>query len=130
MRVPVTVVLIAARACFVVQLVLGLTFWTGNALTLIPVHILVGLLLVLCLWTVAAFTLVARTGPVRAGVAAVWGVGVILLGLNQGRLVAGDLHWLIQVLHLVVGVATIAQVEVLARRLAVASHPAQARLAG
>jgi hypothetical protein len=38
------------RLLAVVQLTLGTLFWTGNALTLIPVHMLLGLLLVIGLW--------------------------------------------------------------------------------
>jgi hypothetical protein len=33
--------------------VLGVLFWTGNALTLIPVHMLAGIVLILALWTLA-----------------------------------------------------------------------------
>ena len=44
----------AIRVVGVVQLVLGILFWTGNALGLVDLHQLLGILLVLGLWTMAA----------------------------------------------------------------------------
>jgi hypothetical protein len=104
------------RALGTTMLGLGLLFWTGNALTLIPVHMLLGLLLVLTLWTLAA--LAARAGVdlrlVLLGV--VWGVIVPVLGLLQDSLLVGPAHVLIQLLHLSVGLAAIALGELLGRR--------------
>jgi hypothetical protein len=104
------------RALGAIMLVLGLLFWTGNALTLIPIHMLVGLLLVLMLWTLAA--LAARAGvDLRLVLLAVaWGAIVPILGLTQDTLLLGPAHVLIQVLHLCVGLAAIALGEVLGRR--------------
>ena len=36
-----------------VQIILGVVFWTGNLLNLIPLHMVLGLVLVLALWTLA-----------------------------------------------------------------------------
>jgi hypothetical protein len=104
------------RALGTIMLVLGLLFWTGNALTLIPVHMLLGLLLVLTLWTLAA--LAARAGvDLRLVLLAItWGVIVPVLGLTQASLLVGPLHILIQLLHLSVGLVAIALGEVLGRR--------------
>ena len=99
-----------------IMLVLGGLFWTGNALTLIPIHMLLGLALVLTLWTLAAIA--ARAG-VHLGLvllAAVWGLVVPVLGMSQDSLLAGPAHVLIQILHLHVGVTAIALGETLARR--------------
>jgi hypothetical protein len=103
------------RGLGTVMLVLGLLFWTGNALTLIPVHMLLGLLLVLTLWVSAA--LAARAG-VHLGLvllAFVWGLIVPALGLTQDSLLIGPAHFLVQVLHLLVGVTAIALGELLGR---------------
>jgi len=42
---------------------------------------------------------------------------VPVLGLAQDRLLPGSAHWLIQVLHLLVGLAAIGQGEALAARI-------------
>ena len=47
----------------------------------------------------------------------IWVVIVPLLGLNQTSLLVGPNHWVIQVLHLVVGLGAIALAETLARRI-------------
>ena len=43
--------------------VLGVLFWTGNALTLLPIHMLAGFVLVLTLWILALLALRAGVRP-------------------------------------------------------------------
>ncbi|MCA1646796.1 MAG: hypothetical protein LC797_15510 [Chloroflexi bacterium] len=64
------------RVLAVVQVTLGVLFWTGNAFTLIQLHMLSGLVLLL----------------------------------------SGDMHWLIKVLHLLVGIGAVGMAESLAVR--------------
>ena len=112
----VTVLQWLIRFLALLQLTLGVLFWTGNAFTLIPAHMLSGLLLVLSIWVQAGLAL--RTG-VHFGLPALafaWGVLVIALGVNQDSLLTGDLHWLIKVLHVLVGAAAVGQAEGIARR--------------
>jgi hypothetical protein len=112
----------AIQAVGVVQLALGVLFWTGNALALVDLHELLGVLLVLGLWTMAALAL--RTG-VPAGLvapAAVWGLVVPIVGFTQRTLLPGSAHWVIQVIHLLLGIGLIGLAEHLATR-------AKARLA-
>jgi hypothetical protein len=117
MSTATTVVRILLRVTGLVQIVLGLLFWTGNARGLIPLHMLVGFLLVLSLWTLAALAARAGGQPGLVALAAVWGLVVPVLGLTQARLLPGSAHWLIQVLHLLVGLAAIGQGEALAGRI-------------
>src|ERR1051325_7201152 len=116
MRTANTVAQMLVRICGLVQIVLGVLFCTGNAGQLIPVHILVGLLLVLALWVVAGIGLRAGV-PVGLGIVAIaWGVIVPILGLTQDSLVPGDAHVVIQVVHLVVGIVAIGLAETIGRR--------------
>jgi hypothetical protein len=88
-------------------LVLGLIIWTGKADQLIGVHVALGVVLVLSLWTIAAIA--ARSG-VPAGtvaLAAAWGLLAVVLGLVQEDLLPDSWHWTIQVLHLVIGMGAI-----------------------
>jgi hypothetical protein len=48
--------------------------------------------------------------------AIVWGVVVVALGMTQDSLLIGELHWIIQVLHLLVGLGAVGQAETLARQ--------------
>jgi hypothetical protein len=122
MRSTITAIQMAIRAVFVVQLVLGLAFWTGNLLGLVDLHQLLGILLVLGVWAQAA--LAARAG-VPAGMVAgavVLGLVVVVVGLTQRELLVGSAHWVIQVLHLLLGIGLVGLAENLAVR-------AKARLA-
>ncbi len=105
------------RVLAVVQVVLGVVFWTGNAFSLIQLHTLLGMLLVLALWIQAGIA--AARGGVSFGLpvaAVLWGIVVVALGMTQDSLLPGDLHWLIKVIHLLVGVAAVGMAESLAMR--------------
>lgn len=105
------------RLLGIAQIVLGIMFWTGRAYGLLPVHMTLGSILVITLWLLAL--LAARAG-VSAGMvilAILWGAFVPLLGFNQARLLPGDLHWVVQVAHLLVGLAAIGLGEGLAERI-------------
>ena len=117
MKTATTIAQTLVRLCGLGLLTLGLLFWTGNARGLIPLHMLLGLVLVLALWTLAG--LAARAGvPIGlVALAVAWGLIVPALGLTQGQLLPGSAHWVIQVLHLLVGLGAIGQAEGLAARI-------------
>ena len=122
MRSTITAIQMGIRVLGVVQLVLGIIFWTGNALGLVDLHQLIGILLVLGLWTQAAMAHRAGVpGGLVAG-AAVWGLLVPIVGLTQRDLFPGSAHWVIQVVHLLLGLGLLPLAENLAQR-------AKARLA-
>ena len=122
MRSTITAIQMGIRALGVVQLVLGIIFWTGIALGLVDLLQLIGILLVLGLWTQAAMAHRAGVpGGLVAG-AAVWGLLVPIVGLTQRDLFPGSAHWVIQVVHLLLGLGLLGLAENLAQR-------AKARLA-
>jgi hypothetical protein len=116
MRAAITVAQWLVRLIGSIMLLLGLLFWSGNALTLIPVHMLLGLVLVLMLWALAVLAARAGVQPGLVALAFAWGLVVPSLGLTQASLLPGPAHWLIRVLHLLVGVGAIGLAEALAVR--------------
>jgi hypothetical protein len=108
---------ITARISGVLLIVLGALFWSGHALDLIPMHMLGGLVLVASLWGLAALAIVSGAQRPLGVVALVWGAGVIWLGMAQDHLLLGSTHWVIQVLHLLLGLGAIGQAERLSRSL-------------
>jgi hypothetical protein len=90
-----------------VALVLGLLIWTFQ-LDIVSLHMLFGLLVALTLLVISL--LCVFTGPLRALgiVGVVYAFIVPLLGVNQERLLPGTLHWIIQVIHLLVGIGALA----------------------
>jgi hypothetical protein len=122
MRSAVTAVQMAVRVLGVVQIVLGILFWTGNALGLVDLHMLNGILIVLLLWVLAGMAAAARVSPALVAGSVVWGLVVVVFGLNQQDLLPGSAHVVIEVLHLLVGLVALALADTLATR-------AKARLA-
>src|SRR6202049_1334809 len=112
----VLVTQIVARAIAVLQVALGIVVWTGHGDSLQPVHIAVGLLLVVDLWAAVALGLRAGAPIGLAVLAVVWSLGMPLFGLAQTNLLPGAAHPVIQVLHLIVGLAAVGLVEALAAR--------------
>lgn len=98
-------------------LVLGILFWAGYALSLLQTHMMLGGLFVICMWVLAALGL---AGPGTRGLALIvliWSLVVPALGVTQLRLMPGADHWVIQVLHLLVGLIAMGLGHALARRL-------------
>ncbi len=112
---PNLVTQIVARVIAGVQVSLGIVVWTGHGDSLIPVHIAVGLLLVVDLWVAVALGLRSGAPTGLAIVALVWSLAMPLFGLVQASILVGDLHVVVQVLHLAVGLIGVGLVEGLAR---------------
>jgi hypothetical protein len=103
-----------ARLIAVVQVVLGVLFWTGHANSLVNVHIAIGVLLVVDLWIAVALGLRAGAPIGLAALALAWSVGMPIFGLTKANLLPGSAHVVIQVVHLVVGLVAVGLVEGLA----------------
>ena len=114
MRRAAAICQLLARVLGPIMLLLGALFWTGNGLSLIPIHMLIGLVVVLILWIVAVLGAFARVHPGLVVLGIVWGFVVPALGVTQGAFLQGDLHWLIQVAHLAVGLVALGLIERLA----------------
>jgi hypothetical protein len=107
--------LMLARLAFLVQLILGIGFWTGHFINLVNVHMAIGSLFVLALWAIAVLAL-------RAGAAKGLAIGEIILGLviawfgmSQVTMLVGDMHWIVRVVHLVLAMVALPIAERLAR---------------
>jgi hypothetical protein len=89
-------------------LILGLLVWTNRGLSLIQMHMLLGLLAVGALWVIGIGQAFSRGGSwVIAASALVIGAAMIVIGLNQSALMLGPFHWVIQLIHLVLGLLVI-----------------------
>ena len=111
---------ILLRLSIVTQLVLGILFWTGHAYPLLPLHMAVGLVFVLSLWALTGLA-AKRGAPLPAVLTGVvLGLAVLGLGGMQTQLLPGDYHWVIRVLHLLLGMGTMGFAESLAKRIAAA----------
>lgn len=108
MRATAGISLWIVRVAGTLQLVLGALFWTGHAYTYVPLHIANGVVIVLTLWTVAVLALVARTRRGLAVFGLLWGLALPAFGLRQAAVLIGPLHWIVRVIHLLMGLAAMA----------------------
>ena len=89
-------------------LILGLLIWTASAVNLIQMHMLLGLLAVGALWVIGISQALSKGGSWSiAAFALVVGAAMIILGMNQSALMIGPFHWVIQIVHLVLGLLVI-----------------------
>ncbi len=113
------------------QVILGVLFWLGWARQLVMLHMVIGLLFVLSVWVLAAMGLLAGVNRALALLTGLWGGVVLWLGMNQGRLLPGPHHWVIQALHLAVGIAAMGlgrQMASMTMRRAATRPPPRTRL--
>ena len=103
-------------------LLLGLLFWIA-AIDLISIHMLLGL-------TVALTLLVMSIIAVSTRGIRIWGIaGIIyafivpIFGLTQSRILIGNLHWLTQTLHLLVGLGALVLTGMMAARYGTLKRP-------
>ena len=102
-----------ARGAAVVLLALGVYIWAGGSDQLITVHVVVGVLLVLSLWAIAADAAASGVSALVIAFAVVWSFVAVLLGMTQEGLVTGDWHWTIEALHLAIAMAMVGWCQVL-----------------
>jgi hypothetical protein len=93
------------RLTGVTQVTLGLLFWSGRAYNLLPLHMLIGMVFVIALWVLAGLAAWARLGMRWVLLAVGWGILVPLFGIVHPRLLPGPAHWVVRVVHLLIGIA-------------------------
>lgn len=106
------------RICGVLALILGILFWTSTAPdSLIPVHMLLGILVTLALFALGYSIGTVRGGSWGLGVAAfILGLIVIGFGFAQQGLVNGSYGVLVKIVHLLFGLAAIGLGEIISSR--------------
>lgn len=112
-RITVNVLRIAA----LIALILGLIFWTSPTRgVLVPIHMLLGIIVTLTLLILGGVMVTMKNGLGLGIGAIVLGLLVVIVGLTQTQLIPGSLHWIIQVIHLLIGLSAIGMGEMVAGR--------------
>jgi hypothetical protein len=107
------------RICGLLALILGILFWVNDSIeeALVNVHMLLGIIITISIWIMGIIIIRVKGGNVGLGIAAiVLGLLVIGLGLSQQSLLVNSAHWVIQVIHLLFGLAAIGIGEVISAR--------------
>jgi hypothetical protein len=114
----VRIALMTLRITVLINLVLGILFWTStidnSGVTLL--HIVLGILAVISLFTIGI--LQGLRGGSFGMALATFAVGFLLLfvGLYQTRWLLNANHWIIQVIHLILGLSAIGLGEMIGGR--------------
>ena len=110
---------ICVRGLGTLMLLLGLGVWTGNFDILVPIHILLGLLLVIALFALAYRAARAGVSIWLVILAVVWTLVMLVIGLTQENTFPdpSTFRWVIQVIHLLIGVGAIGMAEMLGSRI-------------
>jgi hypothetical protein len=87
-------------------LVLGLFIWIANS-DLTDIHLLFGLLVTLGLLVMSIIALTASRLRIWGLVGIVYAVILLIFGESQSNILVGNLHWLIQALHTLIGIGAI-----------------------
>ena len=114
----VRVSLMVLRVAVLAALILGILFWTNvvDGTGLMVVHGLIGIVVVLSLW-VLGIAQALKGGSFELAVATfVVGFLVLLVGLFQINWLPGPYHWIIQVIHLLLGLSAIGLGEMIGGR--------------
>lgn len=96
-------------------LALGLTIWFAG-IDLRNFHMLFGLLVTLTLLTLGILGVLTSGMRVLGAVSIVYAVIVPIFGVTQFGLLVGNLHWLIQTAHMLVGLGALALMGTLSAR--------------
>jgi hypothetical protein len=104
-----TIAVMVLRLAVLAALIMGILFWTGNAENLIPIHMLIGIIVVLSLWTIGLAQGFMKGGSFALAAATfILGLILAIVGLYQQSWLIGSAHWVIQVIHLLLGLSAIA----------------------
>ena len=114
---PLAIAQMTVRIGGSLLLLLGLVVWTGNADAFVSIHMLLGIVVVGAFWAVAYMAYQAGVKFSIVGLATIWGIVTALLGLAQQKIVLNGGHWVVQVLHLAVGLGLIGIAEVVGAQI-------------
>ena len=123
MNKTMKVLLNVIRLLFVIQLIGGILIWTGNGASWSMGHMGLGLLFAVLVVAFAAMGKAAGAPKSLTWVAILWALVTIIVGMTQQRVMVGASHWLIQIVHLGLGMGMAAQAERTAKAVK-ALHPA------
>lgn len=104
------------RLDFVILLILGLYMWISGDKHIEPAHIGLGFLFVLMLWAMAVAGSRLGAGAGLVTLAVVWGLLLPVVGLGQRGVMVGHLHWIVRVVHLLVGIIAMPIAERIAKK--------------
>ncbi len=113
----------SVRLSGLLALLLGLGLWNGVWFGLLNLHQGLGLVMSAALIWIAVLGFIRSVSSALLGPAVLCGLALPVLGALQGRLLPGQNHWLIEALHLLLGLGAIALAELIGSRMRARPDP-------
>jgi hypothetical protein len=104
-----------------VALLLGLLDWIAN-IDLINIHMLFGFIVALTLLVMSIIAVSTRGMRIWGIAGIVYALIVPVFGLTQSGMLIGNLHWLIQTAHMLVGIGAIVLAGIMSTRYLMLKH--------
>lgn len=104
------ILMLTGQLAGVGAIILGLLNWFFH-ISFIEIHMLFGVIVTLALLTVGLLAVFTRELRALGIVVVVFALIVPMFGINQVQILMGNFHWLIQVAHLLVGMAAVTLIE-------------------
>jgi len=105
------------RFGFLASLGIGVALWGGHAYNYLQLHMWIGFIITFALLALVALALLSRMRPILPLLALVWAVLLPAIGIGQLKMMPGANHWVMRVLHLIIGVGAIGFGEVLSKKM-------------
>jgi hypothetical protein len=104
------------RLAFLAALIIGVALWMGQGYSLVRLHMWLGFIITFVLLALVVVALLARMKPALPLITVLWAVALPVIGIAQLRIMPGPNHWLIRVIHVILGLGAIGLGEALAKR--------------
>ena len=96
------IIQVIAGIAGLLALVLGLLIWFAQA-NVLGIHMILGLIVTVGLLIFAIMALLTSGMRVLGAISLIYALIVPVFGMTQSSLLVGDLHWVIRIAHLLVG---------------------------
>ncbi|MBV8865785.1 MAG: hypothetical protein JO210_10365 [Acidobacteriaceae bacterium] len=104
------------RLAFLAALFLGVALWSGHGYSYLRLHMWIGFIATFALLLLVILGFVSRLRPALLFIALLWAMALPLIGIAQLRILPGSNHWVIQTIHLILGIGAIGLGEALSKR--------------
>lgn len=115
----VRITMMVMRLCVLITLIIGILLWIKViGIPLVLLHMILGLLIALSLVILGSFIVTVKGRNIGLAIGAfVLAICMVALGLHQQSILLGSpLHWIIQVVHLLLGLLALGMAEMIAGR--------------
>jgi len=106
-----------ARVAGILALIFGLLIGRVSFDWLPRAHMTLGLIVVAALALIAIAGFFARLRPILPLIALLWAGVTVYIGLAQYRLMTGDAHWIVELVHGLLGIGAIGLAEATGARI-------------